>query len=542
MAAAAAAGKDVVKEILGQIPFTVELYWLLRQRGKAINSHFSLRHLQEALPEMVLEAGELRKFAPAGKKIFVFATLHYWIEHAAVTGMALAAQGHNVTLGYLAQSDWQKPISRFDLRRQDLYARKVLSLAEPVMNSISFVSGKIPFAPVSDEIHRLVQQVSEFDTQYSLQTEEIDHKHEVYQLRKERNEETALVAYSYLKENKPDVVIVPNGTIQELGVVYRIARSLKIPVVTYEFGDQRQRIWVAQNNEVMRQDTDALWRARQNIPLQEDQLDRLRAMLMARQHGALWENFARQWQDTPSQGGENARKALGLDERPVVLLATNVLGDSLTLGRHLFSKTMGEWISRTVQYFAGRPDVQLVIRVHPGEILTHGTSMMKVVHEVFPKLPEHIRLIGPTEKVNTYDLIEVADVGLVYTTTVGLEMAMYGVPVVVAAQTHYRNRGFTLDPETWVTYYKTLGQVLQNTASFRLNRQQIEKAWQYAYRWFFEFPLPYPWHLVRLWEDYKTHSLTSVVGPERSGEFDATMQYLTGEPIVWTTPEAVQEQ
>lgn len=541
MTAAAAAGKDVVKEILGQIPFTVELYWLLRQRGKAINSHFSLRHLQDALPELVKDTIELRKTAPAGKRIFIFATLHYWIEHAALTGISLAAQGHDVTLGFLAQSDWQKPISRFDLRRQDLYARKVLGAADPVMKSISFVSGKIPFAPVSDEISKLVQQVSEFDTQYSLQMEEIDHKNEVYQLRKERNEETALAAYSYMKENKPDLVIVPNGTIQELGVVYRVARLLKIPVITYEFGDQRQRIWIAQNNEVMRQDTDALWRARQNSPLKEEQLERLRSMLMARQHGAMWENFARQWQDTPTQGGEKARQALGLDERPVVLLATNVLGDSLTLGRHLFSKTMGEWISRTVQYFAGRPDVQLVIRVHPGEVLTHGTSMVKVVHEVFPKLPEHIRLIAPTEKVNTYDLIEVADLGLVYTTTVGLEMAMNGVPVVVAAQTHYRNRGFTFDPETWVTYYKTLGQILQNPASYRLNRQQVEKAWQYAYRWFFEFPLPFPWHLVRMWDDYKAHPLKSVVGAQRDTEFDATFQYLTGEPINWSPVDAGQE-
>lgn len=541
MAAAAAAGKDVVKDILGQIPFTVELYWLLRQRGKAINSHFSLRHLQDTLPQLIKETEELRQTAPKGKKIFIFATLHYWIEHAAITGLALAAQGHNVTLGYLAQSDWQKPISRFDLRRQDLYARKVLSSAESVLKSISFVSGKIPFAPVSDELQRIIQQVSEFDTQYSLQVEDFDPKNEVYQLRKERNEETALAAYTFLKENKPDVVIVPNGTIQELGVVYRVAKALKIQVVTYEFGDQRQRIWISQNNEVMRQDTDALWRARQNIPLLEDQLDRLRAMLMARQHGALWENFARQWQDSPSEGGAKARKALGLDERPVVLLATNVLGDSLTLGRNLFSKSMGEWISRTVQYFAGRPDVQLIIRVHPGEVLTHGTSMMKVVHEVFPKLPEHIRLIGPSEKVNTYDLIEVADVGLVYTTTVGLEMAMYGVPVVVAAHTHYRNRGFTLDPDSWVTYYKTLGQVLLNTANYRLTRQQVEKAWQYAYRWFFEFPLPYPWHLVRLWDDFQSHPLKSVVGPERTGEFDETLKYLAGEPIVWSANEVEQE-
>jgi len=53
-------------------------------------------------------------------------------------------------------------------------------------------------------------------------------------------------------------------------------------------------------------------------------------------------------QATSAQGGSEARKALGLDDRPVVLLATNVLGDSLTLGRQVFSKNMAEWISRTV--------------------------------------------------------------------------------------------------------------------------------------------------------------------------------------------------
>ena len=226
-------------------------------------------------------------------------------------------------------------------------------------------------------------------------------------------------------------------------MVYRVARQMKIPTVTYEFGDQRQRIWVAQNSEVMRQETDGLWKARQEIALTEPQLERLHSLFVARQHAALWENFARLWQDIPVQGGEKARAALGLDKRPVVLLATNVLGDSLTLGRQVFSKTMAEWISRTVQYFNWRPDVQLVIRIHPGEVLTHGLSMAEVVRQVLPKLPEHIRLIGPKDKINTYDLIDVADLVLVYTTTVGLEMAMNGLPVIVSGKTHYRGRGFT---------------------------------------------------------------------------------------------------
>jgi hypothetical protein len=142
-----------------------------------------------------------------------------------------------------------------------------------------------------------------------------------------------------------------------------------------------------------------------------------------------------------------------------------VLGDSLTLGRQIFSSSMAEWITRTVQYFTGRPDVQLVIRVHPGEIFTHGLSMVDVVKSVLPTLPEHIRLIKPEDKLNTYDVMEVADLGLVYTTTVGLEMSLIGLPVVVTGKTHYRDRGFTYDPETWVSYYKLLGQILENPVS-----------------------------------------------------------------------------
>ena len=239
-------------------------------------------------------------------------------------------------------------------------------------------------------------------------------------------------------------------------MVYRVARYLNIPTVTYEFGDQRQRIWLAQNAEVMRQETDGLWQRPVGHPADRiaDGTD-AQAMYAPASAAPCGKTSPAAGRIPPPRAARRSAGALGLDERPVVLLATNVLGDSLTLGRQVFSQSMAEWIARTVQYFAGRPDVQLVIRVHPGEVLTHGPSMVDVVRQVLPRLPEHIRLIGPKEKVNTYDLIEVADLGLVYTTTVGMEMAMNGLPVIVTGQTHYRGRGFTFDPESWVTYFKT---------------------------------------------------------------------------------------
>ena len=526
-------GKEGIKRVLGQIPFTAELYWLVRQKGNPIHSRFSLKHLQETLPRLKEEALELRQSAKPGKKIFIFATLHYWIEHASLLGIALASQGHEVSLGYLPYAEWQTPINLFDLRRQNMYARKVLEGAAPLLEVVPFMTQKAPYKRLPPEVIEEINRVTVYDSQYTLQVEDVDPTSHIYKLRLERNMEAARVALAYLEENRPDIVIVPNGTIQELGVVYRMAKYLKIPVVTYEFGDQRQRIWIAQNAEVMRQETDNLWAARKGTPLNDAQYDRLRSLFEARQHGALWENFARRWQNQPNQGGEQARAALGLNNRPVVLLATNVLGDSLTLGRQVFSHSMAEWIERTVQYFAGKPEAQLVIRIHPGEVLTHGLSMLNVVKRVLPKLPEHIHLIGPQDKMNTYDLMEVADLGLIYTTTVGLEMAMNGFPVIVAGQTHFRNRGFTYDADSWVNYFKMLGQALENPAKLALSQEQVELAWQYAYRFFFDFPHAFPWHLVRVWEDYRVRSLKTVFSAEGSKQYQQTFNYLVGEPINW---------
>jgi hypothetical protein len=526
--------KESIKNILGHIPFTVELYWRIRQQRKPFKSHFSLDALNERLPEIIKDAAEAKNdHAEAGKDIFIFATLHYWIEHATLMGALLTAQGHNVTVGYLPYSNWQKPINRFDLRQQNVYARQVLKQIEPVMSSVSFLNVNKSYLPLNDDILEIVEQVTEYDVQYTLQIEEVDKESDIYKLRLERNTEAARAAIAWFSTNKPDIVIVPNGTIQELGVVYRIAKHLGIETVTYEFGDQRQRIWIAQNTEVMRQETDALWEARKDIPLTDEEFKRVERMFSSRQKAKLWENFARLWQDTPSKGGEKVRSELGLDDRPIALLATNVLGDSLTLGRQVFSRSMEEWISRTVQYFAGRPDVQFVIRIHPGEALTHGPSMSEVVYSIFPTLPENIKMIAPEEKVNTYDIVEIADVGLVYTTTVGLEMAMNGLPVVVAGQTHYRERGFTYDPSSWVQYYKMLGPILDKPQKYRLDQKQVEKAWQYAYRFFFEFPRPFPWHLVRMWDDYKNETVQDALSDKHFAEYEKTFSYLVGEPIDW---------
>jgi hypothetical protein len=527
--------KSHLKRILGDLPLTAEIYWQLRQNGKPLNKNFSMQRTKMQLPIWVGQAAQSIKDnrADPGRSVLLFATLRYWIEHAALLSTALAGMGHRVTFAYLPFANWHAPINRFDMRRNNAYAQSELRPAEAIMRILSLTDVHPSDLKLPGEIQTAIEQISTRDVQYTLQIEDIDKESDLYQLRLERNQQATRAAFQWIQGHRPDILLTPNGSILEMGVVYTVARYLGIPVVTYEFGEQRDRIWLAHDAEVMRQETDQLWVTRRESSLSESQWEQIRALFSSRQQADLWGNFARKWQGIPSKGGEQARQELGLDSRPVVLLAANVIGDSLTLGRQVFTENMTRWLERTVLDFSKRNDTQLIVRIHPGERYTRGPSVADVVGGVLPKIPDHIYLVAADAPVNTYDLVEIADLGLVYTTTVGLEMAMSGVPVIVIGQTHYRSKGFTLDPNSWESYQQILDHALEEPAKYQLSREQVENAWNYAYRFFFEYPCPFPWHLLAFWDELKSWSVERVLSTEGQARYGDTFRYLVGEHRNW---------
>jgi len=531
------ATKSTLKNILGDLPLTAELDWMLRGRNRPRKDHFNLARLQRSLPAAVARAIAFAEAAPRGRHILLFAALHYWIEQSAYLGLVLAGLGHKVSLLTLPYSEWHRPMDAFLQRQRVLHARDALSSLSPLIAHASMLGLK-PTSVLPDRILADIDEISLWDAQYTLMREEVDLQdpadRALHDLRIQRNTFAAGAAYEYLQSRRPDVLLVPNGLILEMGIVFRVARYLGIPAVTYEFNDQREQIWLAQNSSIMQQDTDSLVEARCHLPMTEAMYERVADLENARRGARVWGKSRRLWQYVSSQGAQTTRKMLGLDDRPVVMLAANVLGDSLTLGRNIFAESMTEWISRTVRYFAGRPDVQLVIRVHPGEkLVPQARSMGTVVGQALAENPGHLHVIGAVDPINTYDLIEIADVGLAYTTTVGLETAMNGRPVISCGQTHYRGRGFTLDPSSWDEYFATLEKVLAGIPAYRLTEKQIESAWNYAYRFFFEYPRPFPWRLMNFWDDLEAWPLEKVLSSAGQELFGDTFGFLAGDPLAW---------
>src|SRR4030067_1081604 len=162
-------------------------------------------------------------------------------------------------------------------------------------------------------------------------------------------------------------------------------------------------------------------------------------MRRARRGCQSWSNFARQWQSGMGRGAAVAREALGLDSSlPTVLICTNVVGDSLALDRQIFTQGMSDWLARTIRHPGSPSNLQGVVRVHPGELLGAGQPSVDIVRRSLPDFGHRVTVIPPDSDVNTYDLIGLAHLGLVYSSTVGMELAMVGVPVIVCGPRHYR--------------------------------------------------------------------------------------------------------
>jgi hypothetical protein len=135
---------------------------------------------------------------------------------------------------------------------------------------------------------------------------------------------------------------------------------------------------------------------------------------------------------------------------------------------------------------AGRDDSLLVIRVHPAE--SRWGTAQPVESELAARvgeLPSNVLLVRPDEPLSSYGLLAISDLVLCYTTTVGLEAAVRGIPVAVAGRAHYRGRGFTIDLESQADLLRAV--VDPQTMS----DEQIELARRYAFAFFFRLMIPF---------------------------------------------------
>jgi hypothetical protein len=184
---------------------------------------------------------------------------------------------------------------------------------------------------------------------------------------------------------------------------------------------------------------------------------------------------------------------LGIDRsKPVIGMLTNVSWDAqLHYPANAFPNML-EWMVQTCEYFATRPDLQLLIRVHPAEISGFPPSRQPILGELrrrLPSLASNIFIVPPESGISTYALMTLCNSAIIYGTKMGVELTSVGLPVIVAGEAWIRNKGLTEDASSPDEYFRILDRL---PFPATLNKGQLARARRYAYHFFFHRMLPLP--------------------------------------------------
>ncbi|CAN5858958.1 hypothetical protein BH18ACI4_BH18ACI4_02370 [soil metagenome] len=293
-----------------------------------------------------------------------------------------------------------------------------------------------------------------------------------------------------LQENTYDVACFHHGIYVPQGLIGEVCRQQGVRVVNWNPA-YRKHCFIFSHSDsyhhTMISEPTQDWENITWTPeLQGKTLDYLKSRWQGTQDW-IW------FHEKPQENVDQIATELGVDfSRPCIGMLTNVMWDAQLHYRSNAFPDMQSWVLETINYFAKRPELQLIIRVHPAEIRGMIPSRQPLVAEIqraFSLLPPNVFVIPPESHVSTYAVMERCNAVIIYNTKTGIEISSVGIPVIVAGEAWIRNKGFSLDATSSDEYFRILDELPMSSG---LSEHELERAQKYAFHFFFRRMIPLP--------------------------------------------------
>jgi hypothetical protein len=293
-----------------------------------------------------------------------------------------------------------------------------------------------------------------------------------------------------IDKHKPDRVLVYNGLYAVNHAVCALAESRGIPAYFAHAGPNLSRrlqsliLGRGQPFSYMPKMLEQ-WPRFANVPCTARQLrcatDHLIEVLRGRSIFAY----------SPQKAADrfDARRHFGIKPKQNLVVATLSSNDEYAAGilvgaqkpwDELLFASQIEWVRSLIEFAKNRSDIFLVIRVHPREFPNRRDAQKSQhAHEmekVFVSLPDNAAVNWPADGISIYDLADQTDVFLNAWSSVGKEMTMLGIPVVIySRKLPLYPPGINYLGETRDEYFAAIDQALKDGWS-------VERA-RATYRW-----------------------------------------------------------
>lgn len=268
-----------------------------------------------------------------------------------------------------------------------------------------------------------------------------------------------------------DYIVVPGGVYGTSGLYVHVARTLGCRVATFDTDRRIGQICVdgvaAQNADIPRA-FQALW--------QGDDAGRSAAIDIARLE------FQSRTDNRDSYGFQ-AQAAVGSDPTSdgSVLIPMNVEWDTAALGRHRHFANSADWITATVAEILEADEGPVIVRQHPSERRELQRSNLDIGGILVQRFGDdpRCRFVAADAPVSSYDLLRSARLVLPFVSTIAMEAAAIGKPVLISGAAYYADLGFVRSASSREEYFSLLRHGLRGELASL--PAQSERAWACYY-------------------------------------------------------------
>jgi len=245
-----------------------------------------------------------------------------------------------------------------------------------------------------------------------------------------------------------------------------------------------------------------VWEEQKLLPLTENQRTNLRSHLNSVKQGStteykVYDSTKRSDPDTRLMEllRSNGRKKFAL--YPHLFWDKAFLNSYDSLGS-FFGNDI-EWMLETIKFFIDKKDSLLFVKPHPGENMAadfteYGAA--ELIRDRLGTLPDHIVIIDKKCRIKSFDLMDNDCIGVVFTSTSGLEHNFFKKPVLVAGKIHYAMAGAALRIRSREEYFSLLENPQPLYDFIENNYNTIER---YAYYYYFTQQVKIPFYKDDVW-------------------------------------------
>ena len=281
---------------------------------------------------------------------------------------------------------------------------------------------------------------------------------------------------------KPDKIVFSHGIYVTWGTLFRIARKKGVSVDVYG-GSYRKNTLRFYHNTPYAPFPDALWSEYKNIELTEKEEKKLEKYFFSRETQS--EDSITLFDDN-SKLSENLKNFIseGKNKKiPILALFANISWDA-----YMFSSSntnfssMVDWLTSVINFISKRNDVKLIIKAHPAEKYFKIPEKYYVRNMLPDILSENIIFIDNDENIKPFDLYKYIDAGLIYLSTVSIEMALKNIPVITSGDiSQYSGKGFTIDPDSKEDFFNVLHKFINKEINFVPDKELAKRYMYYRF-------------------------------------------------------------